>query len=76
MNRMREIEAMCQMMNDTGQDYLWRMAKQLVRSFPRTGSLPLVKQADDIKLLDHSSNCAIYEFPLGGVSQTVDRKEA
>lgn len=66
-------------MSDTGRDYFFGMARQLLRSFPRQeGSylLPAAEQADKVQLLNDEANCTVYQFPLLGASKPVDRKKA
>lgn len=79
MNRLPEIEAMYAMMSDAGRDYLFGMARQLLRSFPGEGAGQLhaaAQEPDEIQLLDHKSNCAVYQFPLVGVRKPIHRKKA
>lgn len=73
-----EIEVMYEMMNDTGRSHLKGMARQLARSFPSVGgkSLRPVDKADDVHLLDNVPNCAIYQFPLVGAREPINRKKA
>lgn len=79
MDRLTKINAIYAMMNETGQDALEGMARQLLRSFPNDQakkSLSIVQSADDVELLDDQPNCAVYDFPLIGVRQPVDGQKA
>jgi hypothetical protein len=77
MNRLSEIEAMYEMLDDTGRDYLCGMARQLLRSFPSNRTLRATREnVGNVQLVDHESDCAVYQFPLVGVGEAIDGKKA
>jgi hypothetical protein len=79
MERLPEIENMYEMMSETGREYLFGMARQLLRSFPAKKakpSLAAAEAASKVELFDNKPNSVVYKFPLVGVSQPVDGKEA
>lgn len=64
-------------MSDTGRDYFFGMARQLLRSFPRQENCNLLsaaKQAAQVHLLDDETDCTVYQFPLLGARNPVHRK--
>lgn len=79
MNHMPEIAAMYSLMDDTGREHLFGMARQLLRAYAKQAiptSLTALESRDDVQLLDDKPHGAVYEFPLVSVRKVVNGQQS